>query len=85
MASTPSFTFFCFYLLVVPFLVGFLFQQVYWFSQLPPTLFCGQLEGEGKMVKTAGVYSMVFKVPTQREEIRDPLDMYNVNGDITPN
>ena len=37
MASTPSFTFFCCYLLVVPLLVGFLFQQVSWCSQLPPT------------------------------------------------
>ena len=37
MASTPSFTFFCCYLLVVSLLVGFLFQQVSWCSQLPPT------------------------------------------------
>ena len=37
MASSPSFTFFCCYLLVVPLLVGFLFQQVYWCSHLPPT------------------------------------------------
>ena len=49
-ASTYSFTSFCYYLLVVPLLVSFLFQQVYWCSQLPPTPFCDQLEGEGKMV-----------------------------------
>ena len=34
-ASTPSFTFSCCYLLVVPLLVGFLFQQVSWCLQLP--------------------------------------------------
>ena len=38
-ASTPFFTFFRCYLLLVPLLVGFLFQQVYWCLQLPPTLF----------------------------------------------
>ena len=32
-----------------------------------------------------GVYSMVFKVPTHGEEIGDPLDMYRVNCDISPN
>ena len=39
MASTPSFTFFCYYLFVVPLLVGFLFQQVSWCSQLLPSDF----------------------------------------------
>ena len=28
---------------------------------------------------------MVCKVPTQREEIGDPLDMYSINRDISPN
>ena len=28
---------------------------------------------------------MVFKVPARREEIGDPLDMYSVNHDISPN
>ena len=37
MASTPSFTFFRCYLLVVFLLVGFLFQEVSWYSQLPPS------------------------------------------------
>ena len=41
-ASTPFFTFFRCYLLVVPFLVGFLFQQVYWCSPLPPCKFSGE-------------------------------------------
>ena len=41
MTSTPSFTFFC-YLLVVPLLVGFLFQDVSWCFQLLPTLFYGR-------------------------------------------
>ena len=27
---------------------------------------------------------MVFKVPTHREEIGDPLDMYSVNSNISP-
>ena len=40
-ASTPFFTFFHCYLLVVPLLVGFLFQQVYWCSLLPPCKFSG--------------------------------------------
>ena len=37
MASTPSFTFFCYYLLLVHLLVVFFFQQVSWCSQLPAT------------------------------------------------
>ena len=40
--------------------------------------------GKAKWFKTVGVYSMVFKVPTHREEIGDPLDMYSVNCDISP-
>ena len=40
-APIPSFTFFRRYLLMVPLLVGFLFQQVYWYSQLPPWKFSG--------------------------------------------
>ena len=28
---------------------------------------------------------MIFKVPARREEIGDPLDMYTVNCDISPN
>ena len=66
-------------------LVGFLFQEVSWCSQLLPTLFCDQLEGKAKWFKTAGVYYIVFKVPTGRVEIGDPLDMYSVNCDISPN
>ena len=40
--------------------------------------------GKAKCFKTVGVYSMVFNVPTSREEVGDPLDMYNVNHDISP-
>ena len=48
-ASIHSFTTFLYYLLVVPLLVGSLFQQVYWYSKLPPTFLCDQLEGGDKM------------------------------------
>ena len=41
--------------------------------------------GKVKWFKIAGVYSMMFKVPALREEIGDPLDMYCVNHDISPN
>ena len=41
--------------------------------------------GKAKWFKTAGVYSMIFKLPALREEIGDRLDMYNVNHDILPN
>ena len=37
-----------------------------------------------KWFKTAGVYSMIFKVSVLREEIGDPLDMYGVNHDNSP-
>ena len=37
--------------------------------------------GKVEWLKTAGVYSMIFKVPTHREEIGDPLDLYSVNRD----
>ena len=40
--------------------------------------------GEEKWFKTAGMYSMIFKVPALREEIGDPLDMYCVNRDNSP-
>ena len=36
------------------------------------------------MFKTAGVYSMIFKVPDFRKEIGDPMDMYSVNRDNSP-
>ena len=39
MTSPPSFTFFSSYLLVFPLLVGFLFQEESWCSQLLPTFF----------------------------------------------
>ena len=39
--------------------------------------------GKVKWFKTAGVYSMIFKVPALREEIGDALDMYSVNHDIS--
>ena len=41
--------------------------------------------GKAKWFKIAVVYSMIFKVPTCGEEIGDPLDMYSVNHDISPN
>ena len=71
-------------MLVVPLLVGFLFLEVSWCSQLLPTLFCDHLEGKVKWFKTAGVYYMILKVPALREEIGDPLDMYSVNRDNSP-
>ena len=37
------------------------------------------------MYKTAGEYSMGFKVPTNREEMGDSLVKYSVNRDISPN
>ena len=72
------------YLLVVPLLVVFLLQQVYWCSQLPPNLVCDQWQGVGKMDKTGGEYSIGFKVPTSREKIGDPLDKHSINRDILP-
>ena len=39
MTSTPSVTFFSSYLCVFPLLVGFVFQEESWWSQLLPTLF----------------------------------------------
>ena len=42
MTSTPSFTFFCSYLLVFPLLVRFLFQELSWYPWLLPTLFYGR-------------------------------------------
>ena len=41
--------------------------------------------GKAKWIKTEEVYSMRFKVPTGKEEIGDPLDMYSVNHDISLN
>ena len=35
--------------------------------------------GKAKWFKTVGMYSMVFKVPTCREKIGNPLDIYSVN------
>ena len=66
--STPSFTFCC-YLLVVPLLVGFPFQKVYWCLQHPPTVFLIIWRGKVKWFITAGMYSMVFKVPTHGVDI----------------
>ena len=43
------------------------------------------LRGKVKWFKTAGVYSMIFKVPACTKETGDPLDMYSVNCDISPN
>ena len=34
--------------------------------------------GKVEWLKTAGVYSMIFKVPALREEIGNPLDMYSI-------
>ena len=40
---------------------------------------------KAKWFKTVGVYSIVFKVPTHREEIVNPLGMYSINYGISPN
>ena len=37
------------------------------------------LRGKVKWFKTAGVYSMIFKVPALSEEIGNLLDLYSVN------
>ena len=37
-----------------------------------------------KWFKRGGVYYMICKVPTPREEIGDPLDIYSVNSDNSP-
>ena len=39
---------------------------------------------KAKWFKTAGVYSMIFKVPALIEEKGGPLDMYSINHDISP-
>ena len=39
---------------------------------------------KAKWFKTAGVYSMIFKVPALREEIGVTLDIYSVNHDNSP-
>ena len=36
-------------------------------------------EWECKCFNTAGMYSIVFNVPTPREEVGNPLDMYSVS------
>ena len=41
--------------------------------------------GKAKWFKSAGVYSMIFKVPGLRKEVGDGFDMYGVNHDISPN
>ena len=41
--------------------------------------------GKAKWFKRVGVYSILLKVPTCREEIGDPLDMYSVDFGISPN
>ena len=40
--------------------------------------------GMAKWFKRAGVSSMIFKVPSLRGEIGDPLNMYSVNRDNLP-
>ena len=40
---------------------------------------------KSKWSKTAGEYSMGFKVLTSTEQKRDPLEKYNKNCDISPN
>ena len=42
------------------------------------------LRGKVKWFKTAGVCSMIFKVPALREEVGDPSDLYGVNHDNSP-
>ena len=41
--------------------------------------------GKVKWFKRVGVHYVIFKVPALREEIGDPLDMYSVNHDNSPN
>ena len=41
--------------------------------------------GKVKWFKRKKVYYMIFKVPANRVEIGESLDMYSVNCDISPN
>ena len=41
--------------------------------------------GKANWIKTEGVCSMRFKVPTHTEKIGDPFDKYSINRDISPN
>ena len=71
MTSTPSFTFFC-YLLVFPLLVGFLFQEVSWFSWLLSTLFMvGLLRATG--VHTEPSWSHTLSCACGLSSLRDEV------------
>ena len=83
MASTPYFTFFHCYLLVVPFLVGS-FSRHNGVHSTHLLFYVISWREKAKWIKTAGVYSIGFEVPTHREEMGDPLEMYSVNCDISP-
>ena len=83
MASTHSFIF-CSYLLVVPFLVGFSSSRYTGGHSSLLLFYVINWRGKSKWIKTVGVYSMGFKVPTHSEEIGDPLDMHSVNSDVSP-
>ena len=54
------------------------------FTASPYFFFVICWRGKSKWFKTAGVYSMIFKVPARGEEIGDPLDVYSVNHDNSP-
>ena len=55
------------------------------FTASPYFFFVICWRGKSKWFKTAGVYSMIFKVPGLRKEVGDGFDMYGVNHDISPN
>ena len=74
-----------FYLLVAPLLMGSFLQRVYWYSQLPPYLVCDLGKYKVEWIMTFREYSMGFKVPTSRKEIRDPLEKYSNNHENLSN
>ena len=85
MSSTPSITFFCCYLFVVPLLVGVLFSRYAGVHSSHLLFFVIIWRGKAKwfLRQQEYIFSMVFKVQTHREETGDPLDMYRVNYDIS--
>ena len=69
---------------MLPLLVGFLFQEVSGVHGFYLLFFMVGCSGKAKWFNRGGVYYMIFKVPTLREKIGDPLDMYSVNHDNSP-
>ena len=87
MTSTPSFTFFCCYLLVIPLLMGFLFQEESWCSQLLPTLFfVGLLQAMGVCAEPSLIRTLpgVCGLSSLRDEVQTLLVGGHAPGHWTP-